>query len=348
MNKNQQSPRPRRRLPSLHHLRAFEAAARHGSITRAAEELNVTQSAISHQVKALETHLGVALLQRRGREIALTPAGQAYLPDLEAAFDRIAQATERLAYQQPRTSLTVNVTSSFATRWLIPRLSSFCRAYPDIDVRVATTERMLEFNPQMFDASIRCLDEATLRSLQKRRDWDGVSIVPFLDETQFVVCSPELLRDKPLKKPADLRHHTLLHTRSTPQAWRDWLAAAGVKRIDPDAGLTFDNFHFSLQAATRGLGVAIGSQPLTQEELDNGTLVMPFPDVQTQFKRYHAIFPATATRRPDIAAFCDWLLSVAGEQPAATSLTEAGEPCKPGAGPRRVRTPRKKPAAQAQ
>lgn len=319
MNNNHVKPRAGRRLPSLHHLRAFEAAARNGSITLAAAELHVTQSAISHQVKALEAHLGVTLIQRRGREIALTTAGQAYYPELEAALDRIAQATDRIAYQQPRASLTVNVTSSFATRWLIPHLGSFCKEYPEIDVRLATTEKMLEFNPHMYDASIRCLDTPTLKALQKRRDWEDIKTEPFLDETKFPVCSPELLRDKPLKKLSDLRQHTLLHTRSMADGWREWLSAAGVTGVDPEAGLTFDNVHFSLQAASRGLGIAIGSRPLTQEEIDNGTLVVPFPGVETEPKLYHVIYPATATGKPEIVAFCNWLLAVAQEPQAAQS-----------------------------
>jgi len=330
MNESQSARR--RRLPSLHHLRAFEAAARNGSITRAAAELNVTQSAVSHQVKALETHLGVALIQRQGREIALTAAGLAYYPELEAALDRIAQATDRLAYAQRRASLIVNVTSSFATRWLIPRLWSFCKTHPDIDVRLATTEKMLEFNPHLFDASIRCLDEATLRAMRKRRDWHEVSAEPFLQETKFPVCSPALLLDKPLAKPADLRHHTLLHARSVPEGWREWLAAAGVKRIKAEAGLTFDNLHFTLQAASRGLGLAMGSRPLTQEELDNGTLVAPFPGIESDPRLYHVICPAAAKGRPEVAAFCRWLIDGAPQPQAVDSAAKASaKPRKTGA-----------------
>jgi LysR family transcriptional regulator, glycine cleavage system transcriptional activator len=324
MNEIHAKKRAARRLPSLHHLRAFEAAARNGSITQAAAELSVTQSAVSHQVKALEAHLGVTLIQRCGREIALTAAGQAYYPELEAALDRIAQATDRLTYQQARSSLTVNVTSSFATRWLIPRLASFCNAYPEIDARLATTEKVLDFNPQMYDASIRCLDAPTLNALRKRRDWGDVATEPFLGETKFPVCSPQLLQGKPLKKPADLRHHTLLHTRSMPHGWSEWLSAAGVDRIDSEAGLTFDNLHFSLQAASRGLGVAIGSRPLTQEELDNGTLVAPFPGIETECKRYHVIYPAAATGKPEIVAFCNWLLAIA-QEPERAQAQACGE-----------------------
>jgi LysR family transcriptional regulator, glycine cleavage system transcriptional activator len=321
---NQIHSRSKRRLPPLHNLRAFEAAARNGSITRAAEELNVTQSAISHQVKALEAYLGVTLIQRRGREIALTEAGQAYYPELEAALDRIAQATERLAYQKPRASLTINVTSTFAARWLIPRLSSFCSAHPGIDVRLATTEKPLEFNPQMFDASIRCFDTPTLQALQKRRDWEDVSMAPFLEETKFPVCSPELMRDKALQSLSDLRHHTLLHANSTPHAWREWLSAAGAAGIDLEAGIRFDNLHFSLQAALRGLGVAMGSRLLVQEELDNGTLVIPFPGIESDPLRYHVICPAGAARKPDIATFCNWLLAIAQEPPAVHLQALAG------------------------
>lgn len=316
----------RRRLPSLHQLRAFEAAARHGSITRAAAELHVTQSAVSHQVKALEAHLGLALIQRRGRDIELTAAGAAYFPELEAALDRMAAATERIAYQPPaRASLTVNVTSSFAARWLIPRLASFCAAQPDIDVRLATTAKMLDFSPQAFDVSIRCFDEATLLAMKKRRDWDGMASVGFLAEAKFPVCSPQLLRlkDRPLKKPADLRHHTLLHARSAPEAWREWLQVARCPRLRRESELTFEHMHFALQAASRGMGLAMGSLPLVQEEIDNGTLVIPFPGIDSDPRFYHLIYAASVGARPEIEAFSAWLLTAATEPPPAHAEASA-------------------------
>lgn len=315
----------RRRLPSLHQLRAFEAAARHGSITRAAAELHVTQSAVSHQVKALETYLGIALIQRRGRDIVLTPAGAAYYPELEAALDRMAAATERIAYQPARASLTVNATSSFAARWLIPRLASFCAAQPDIDVRLATTAKMLDFSPHEFDVSIRCFDEATLQAMNKRRDWDGVASVRFLAETKFPVCSPQLLKlkDKPLKKPADLRHHTLLHARSAAEAWREWLAVARVPKLKRESELTFEHMHFALQAATRGMGLAMGSRPLVQEELDNGTLVIPFPGLESDPKFYHLVYASSVELKPEIEAFRRWLLGAATEPAPADANAPA-------------------------
>jgi LysR family glycine cleavage system transcriptional activator len=318
----------RRRLPSLHQLRAFEAAARHGSITRAAAELHVTQSAVSHQVKALETYLGIALIQRRGRDIVLTPAGQAYFPELEAALDRMAAATERIAYQPARASLTVNVTSSFAARWLIPRLASFCAAQPDIDVRLATTAKMLDFSPHEFDVSIRCFDEATLQAMKKRRDWDGVASVGFLHESKFPVCSPQLLKlkDRPLKKPADLRHHTLLHARSAPEAWREWLAVARVPKLKRESELTFEHMHFALQAASRGMGLAMGSLPLVQEELDNGTLVIPFPGVESDPKFYHLLYASTPQAKPEVEAFSRWLLAAPAEPPPTAAGTAALPP----------------------
>jgi LysR family glycine cleavage system transcriptional activator len=338
---NESKTSRRRRLPSLHHVRAFEAAARNGSITRAAEELHVTQSAVSHQVKALETHLGVALIQRRGREIALTPAGVAYYPELEAALDRIAQATERLAYEQERASLLVNVTSSFATRWLIPRLASFCKEHPNIDVRLSTTEKMLDFNPHLFDASIRCLNDDDLRSLRKRRDWQDVVAEPFLEESKFPVCSPSVLQDKPLIKPSDLRHHTLLHARSAPELWRDWLAAAGIKRVKAEAMLTFDNLHFALQAASRGLGLTMASRPLAHEELDNGTLVIPFPGIETDTKQYHVVCSSNATARPEVKAFSRWLVECA-PQPQALTCAMQTKDCSVQASPK----PRKAPCSR--
>lgn len=305
----------RQRLPSLHGLRAFEAAARCGSITQAADELNVTHSAVSHQVKALEAALGVTLIRRQGRRIALTAAGQAYHPALEAAFDQIAQATQRIAEASVRPSLTINVCASFAVRWLIPRLGSFCSARSHVDVRLATTEKMFEFNPHLFDLSIRSLTDAELGAMRKRRDWEGIETCPFLDESSFPVCSPALLRDKALARPADLRRHTLLHSRSAPHAWSLWLTAAR-SRLDASTGLTFDNVHFALQAAARGLGVAIGSSPLVQEELDNGTLVAPFPGIESEFEHYHAIYPATSNALAGFVELRDWLVNAANMPPA--------------------------------
>jgi LysR family glycine cleavage system transcriptional activator len=321
----------RRRLPSLHHLRAFEAAARHESITLAAEELHVTQSAVSHQVKALETYLGVPLFKRQGREILLTDAGRRYFPEIDAAFDRLAQATEDLGRTRHRPTLTVNVTASVATRWLIPRLSSFCEAHPDVEVHLATVEKVLDFNPQLFDVSIRCLDAATLASVRRRRDWEGVASEPFLDEALFVVCSPRLLDTTPLSKPADLRHHTLLHSSSGPDAWKQWLAEAGLPLLKPRAELTFDKFHLSLQAAARGLGVAIGSLPLTAEELANGSLLAPFPGILSQRKQYHWLSPAKATDRPEVRDFCAWLAACG----AAGNLPQTPPPA-PAAAARRA------------
>lgn len=325
---NQIHSGPARRLPSLHQLRAFEAAARHGSITRAAAELHVTQSAVSHQVKALEKHLGVALVQRRGREIVLTPAGAAYFPELEAALDRMAEATARISRAPARASLTVNVTSSFAARWLIPRLAAFCSAHPGIDVRMATTAAMLDFSPHEFHVSIRCFHEGTLQAMSRRRDWDGVAHVRFLPETKFPVCSPQLLkrRDKPLKKPADLRHHTLLHARSAPEAWPQWLAAARVPKLKRESELTFEHLHFALQAASRGMGLAMGSRPLVQEELDNGTLVIPFAGIESDPKFYYLLYPAAPAPKPQVEAFCRWLLQVGDASALADARSTAAAP----------------------
>jgi LysR family glycine cleavage system transcriptional activator len=263
----------------------------------------------------------------------LTPAGQAYFPELEAALDRMAAATARIAHPSARASLTVNVTSSFAARWLIPRLADFCSAHPGIDVRMATTAAMLDFSPHEFDVSIRCFHDATLQAMRKRRDWEGVASERFLPETKFPVCSPQLLKrkDRPLKKPADLRHHTLLHARSAPEAWPRWLAAARVPKLKRESELTFEHMHFALQAASRGMGLAMGSLPLVQEELDNGTLVVPFPGLESDPKFYYVVCPAQAAPRPEVQAFSRWLLdcgsapAVAGASSAAPRRTSDGE-----------------------
>jgi LysR family transcriptional regulator, glycine cleavage system transcriptional activator len=250
--------------------------------------------------------------------VVLTDAGRRYYPELEAALDRMAQATEDVTRAGHRPTLMINVTASAATRWLIPRLSSFCESHPGVEVHLATTEKTLEFNPQLFDVSIRSLDEPTLQGLSKRRDWEGSRIHAFLQEAMFVVCNPRLLETTPLNRLDDLRHHTWLHTNSAPNTWNEWLEVAGVPQLKPIAELTFDKFYLSTQAAARGMGVGIGSLPLTSEELANGSLVAPFPNILSHRKQYYYIIPAKATERPEVIDFCEWLCDMGQATEAAT------------------------------
>ncbi len=299
------------RLPSLNALRAFEAVARHLNLTRAAEELHVTPAAVSHQIKALEEDLGVPLLRRVRREFFLTDAAQAGLPALREAFDLLGDAVERMRSELPDRLLTISVLPSFAVSWLVPRLSRFKAQHPEIDVRLDTTDRVVDLRREGIDLGIRF----------GAGDYPGLEVDRLLDEEIFPVCSPSLLEGpQPLKTPEDLRHHSLLHVDWTPFMketgdWNLWLMAAGLDEVvDVSRGPRFSHTNLALQAAVHGQGVVIGSQALAADDLAAGRLVRPFGmSVQLNFCYFVVTTPATA-RLPKVAAFKDWLLREAAGQ----------------------------------
>lgn len=289
-------------------LRAFEAAARLRSVTRAAGELSVTQSAVSHQIKALEEWLGVALVRREGRQLALTSEGAAYLPSLSSALDLMAEATGRIERRTRRRALSVNAMSTFAAQWLIPRLADFCAERPEVDVQLSTTASVLEFRPADFDLSIRCLSPAELAMLQARPAWRRARIEPFLPDALTPVCQPALVDSGAgLRHPADLAQHTLLHSRSTAQVWRDWLAMAGVGDLRPAGELVFDHAHLAVQAAMQGAGVALGIPALVGDAVAVGLLTMPFADLLVHEKAFYWILLERSAQDADALAFCAWL-----------------------------------------
>jgi LysR family glycine cleavage system transcriptional activator len=297
-----------RRLPPLNMLRAFEAAGRLLSVTQAARELSVTQSAVSHQIKALEEWLGVALVQREGRGLALTPPGAAYLPGLSSALDLMAQATAGIERPARRNTLAVNATSTFATQWLIPRLAAFCAQMPGLDVQLVTTVGHLDFEPADYDVSIRCFADGELALLQQRTPWRGISAGIFLPDVLTPVCSPALLAGgKAVHQPGDLARHTLLHSRSTPLVWQQWLQEAGMEGIEPAGDLVFDHAHLSVQAAIQGLGVALGNPRFLGEALASGLLAMPFPGLLSGDKKYYWMLSPRAAQDAASRAFCEWL-----------------------------------------
>ena len=221
-----------RRLPPLNAIRAFEAAARHLSFTRAAEELNVTQAAISHQIKGLEDVLGIPLFRRLNRALMLTEAGQTYLPPLREALDQIADATARLKTADSGGALTISTLASFAAKWLVPRLPRFQERHPEIDVLISTTAQMVDFAQQDVDAAIRF----------GRGGWEGVRADRLLTEDIFPVCAPSLLEgSKPLLKPDDLSGFTLLHDDFL-YGWTMWLQAVGAQGVDAARGTRFTDF----------------------------------------------------------------------------------------------------------
>lgn len=300
----------KRTLPPLNGLRAFEAAARHMSFTDAAEELSVTQAAISHQVRGLEQRLGLKLFVRRNRSLLLSEAGQAYLPSVRSAFDQLNEATEKLLQKDRGGHLTVTTTTSFAVKWLVPRLGGFQRANPEIDVRVSTGTALVEFSREDVDIGIR----------YGRGQWPNLVAERLVSEDVMPVCAPSLMKGpNGLKKPADLKRFTLLHSVSFPDDWQVWLTAAGVKGIDASRGISFDFALAAYQAAMDGLGVALGRNPLVEPDLKAGRLVVPFDFKRSSDFAYYLVYPPEAIRRRKIKAFRDWVMSLS----EVAALTEA-------------------------
>jgi LysR family glycine cleavage system transcriptional activator len=296
-----------RSLPPLNALRAFEAAARHLSFTKAAEELNVTQAAISHQVKALEEALGLKLFRRLNRRLMLTDGGQAYLPPLRQALDGIAAATKRLQAHEEAGPLKVSVLNSFAAKWLLPRLPRFRDSHPEIDVAVWATDKLAAFGREESDMGIRY-------GLGRYPDHLRTDLL--MRDSVFPVCSPKLLDGPhPLRAPDDLSHHTLLHdfvsgTDDSPD-WRFWLKRAGVESVDPDRGPAYSDSGMVLAAAIAGQGVALGRSSLADDDIAAGRLVRPFgPMLPTRFA-YYVVSPVAIADRPKIRLFRDWLLAEA-------------------------------------
>ena len=299
-----------RNLPPLNALRAFEAAARHLSFNHAAEELHVTASAISHQVRTLEKFLGVQLFRRLNRQVALTAAGQSYLPALSGALDQIDRATRRVRQIREERSLTISVTPSFATGWLVPRLLSFQMQYADIEVRLITSIEAVDFIRSDVDLAVRF----------GSGDWPGLYSHRLLTEAPAPVCSPRLLQEHPLQHPADLRFFTLLHALPRLDKWRNWLNAVGVTGIDAERGPKFQTMLLTLEAAIAGLGVAMADRRLAARELASGELVLPFAIDLPSSSAYYLVYPEERKDDPRIGKFRDWLLaevaqSAADEQP---------------------------------
>jgi LysR family glycine cleavage system transcriptional activator len=294
------------RLPSLNGLRAFEAAARHGSFTGAAVELHVTRSALGHQVRGLEEQLGVALFARRRRNLVLTPDGAALLPDVRAAFASLRAATNELRQRQRGKVLRVSITPTLAAKWLVPRLATLYAANPSIQVRISTDMRMVDFTREDMDLAIRYGVGA----------WAGLRAdrLPMPDEI-FPVCSPTLLRGpRPIRTTADLAAQTLLYVEYERSEWQQWLHAAGVApetaRDLVRRGLTFDVAYMSLEAAIDGLGVALGYAPYVEADIRAGRLVAPF-DLTLQCSvgpDAYVVCPEWLAQSREVSAFRDWLL----------------------------------------
>ena len=299
-----------RRLPPLNSLRAFEAAARHLSFTRAADELFVTQAAVSHQIKGLEDFLGVQLFIRKNRKLLLTDQGQEYWPKIRDIFEKLAAATEQLKAQGASGALNISVVPTFAIVWLVPRLTRFNALYPDIEVRLKATDREVDFFQDDIDVAI----------YNEKGDYAGMYSETLLNEFLTPMCSPALLDgEKPLTEPDDLRHHMLLHDATTYE-WREWLKLAGVKGIDLRKGPVFSHSSMVMQAAIHGQGVALGHNVLAQPEIEAGRLMCPFDIVLPSDYKYDLVCPEEWAERPKIKAFRDWIMETVAQEQAMESL----------------------------
>jgi len=298
-----------RHIPGLQSLKAFDASARHLSFTKAAQELNVTPAAVSHQIKELEDQIGVPLFQRTSRHMQLTRHGQILRPAITDALDGLTRALQRIRESENPKQIRVTASPSIAAKWLVPRLDRFLETVPGADVRIDVSSSVLDFERDEVDVAIRFGDG----------NYPGLAVDKLFQDTVFPVCSPELLKgEKPLREPRDLLRHTLIHLDYEAQGavwpnWRMWMLAAGVKDFNDSRGLHFSQTSLAVQAAIDGHGVALGDSTLVADDIAEGRLVKPFElslKSPTQFA-YHLISRRDPAGRPIVKAFRDWIIAEA-------------------------------------
>lgn len=296
----------RRKLPSTQALTCFEAAARHGSFTRAAQELVLTQGAISRQVAALESFLGVALFKRSQHGMTLTPAGEDYARQISRRLDGLERDTLDLMGRQGQgDAVTLATVPTFANRWLIPRLPLLAAQHPELTVHIEVRTRPFLFTDSGVDAALYA---GTPEQVQQ---WVGVQAHRLLSEQVVPVCSPALLAGQPTLTPAELALRPLLQQATRPEAWRQWFDAQGVDAPHAMAGPRYELFSMQTAAATHGLGVALMPTLLVEPELRAGTLVVACDRVHSSGRHYHMVQPDWP-ERPALTAFKRWLLAQTG------------------------------------
>ena len=289
----------RPRLPPLNAIKAFEAAARLGSFSRAAEELNVTHGAVSRQIRLLEDWLGARLFVRTSRNAVPTRAGEDLLAEAGPALDRLAGASLRVQSGAPaRGFVCVAALPTFAMRWLIPRLPDFQRDHPALELRIVTASTTAE--------QFRMDADVVISGPSRQPGWTGKR---FLGEARLPVLSPDLMRKCPLRTPADLELHTLLHAATLREAWPRWLAAANVPNLKPARDQVFEHFYFAIQAALEGLGVLMGPLALISDELHAGRLLAPISEPAIRTRGYFVYMPTRNRELAAIAAFRKWLVA---------------------------------------
>ena len=305
-----------RRLPPLNALRAFEAVARHLSITNAADELGVTPGAVSQSVKALEEYLGKSLMSRTSRGLVLNDAAAAALPALSEGFDRLAEASQRLAGPERGGRLTVSVSPSFAQKWLAPRLADFAAQHPDVDVQIQASMGLSNFEAEGVDMAIR----------YGAGGWSGLESKLLLHEEVTPVCAPAVAEE--LKTPADLTRFTLIHDDSTLNDescpdWPMWLKAAGVSGVDGTRGPRFNQSSLAIDAVANGRGVTLAKRALAQADLDAGRLVAPFAMATPLHFAYWLVHPPGRARSKPARVFIAWALDQAARYDLAVKANES-------------------------
>lgn len=287
------------RLPPLSALRAFASAGRYLSFQRAAAELAVTPTAISHQIRRLEEDLGVPLFRRMTRKLQLTEAGKSLLPEVAGAFDRLANAVERLKASDDSAVLTISAITTLCFRWLAPRLPRFQAQHPGIEVRLEAASRLTDFARDEVDVGIR----------HGQGSWPGLKSIKLFEDRFTLLVSPKLLaKGLPIKKPEDALRYTLLREVAPHSEWEVWFSILGITPPANARGPTFNSSQLAGHAAEAGLGIALINPDFFVDELMSGRLIQPLPEIYETGKAYHLVYPLAHDARPKIAAFRDWLL----------------------------------------
>lgn len=290
---------PRRFLPSVSALLAFEAAARLGSATKAATELSLTQSAISRQIKTLEEQLGVALMARQGRSLVLTQIGTEYVREVRTVLARLAQASANARTTKQSGTLTLAILPAFGMHWLAPRLRDFAQSHPEVTVNLSTRLSPFSFGASRFDAAIHFGHE----------DWPGVAYLPLMPEIVVPVCAPGLLQ-RPADQAAQILDHPLLHLETRPRAWARWLSALDLE-APPPGGMMFDQFATMAQAAIHGLGIALLPTFVADPYLREKQLVPAANQTGESVGNYYLVWPKDRPLPPALTAFREWLSKAA-------------------------------------
>ncbi len=288
-----------RRLPPLNALRVFEASARHESFAAAADELKITASAVSHQVKSLEQHLGLALFSRQKRKVFLTPSGEKYFTSVRQSLNEIEVATQHLTARNDTDIVTLSVAPNFLVRWMMPRMQHFQERFPDVELQISASTGLIDFGSTNVDMAIYF----------GKGDWHGVE-VNYLKHVDLVpVCSPALLSGaNPIREPADLKRHTLIHVSKRLHEWPEWLHLAGVEYQGFGRGLQMSSSQLATAAARENLGIALGDSTLSSSEIEKGSLIKPFEIALDTHKAFFLVYRQGRPLSYGMQAFSEWIM----------------------------------------